>query len=37
VTNILNNLNKQEEVSALAEGKLKGNLGVIAGNIIFYF
>ena len=37
VTNILNNLNKQEEVTALADGKLKGNLGVIAGNIIFYF
>lgn len=37
VTNILNNLNNQEEVRALADGKLKGNLGVIAGNIIFYF
>lgn len=37
VTNILNNLNKQEEVKLLADGKLKGNLGVIAGNIIFYF
>jgi len=37
VTNILNNLNKQEEVALLADGKLKGNLGVIAGNIIFYF
>ncbi|MFY7743590.1 MAG: PorT family protein [Flavobacterium sp.] len=37
VTNILNNLNKQEEVKLNADGKLKGNLGVIAGNIIFYF
>lgn len=37
VTNILNNLNKQDEVAALADGKLKGNLGVIAGNIILYF
>lgn len=37
VTNILNNLNKQEEVKLLADGKLKGNLGVIAANIIFYF
>lgn len=37
VTNILNNLNKQEEVALLADGKLKGNLGIIAGNIIFYF
>ena len=37
VTNILNNLNKQDEVALLADGKLKGNLGVIAGNIIFYF
>ncbi len=37
VTNILNNLNKQEEVVLLADGKLKGNLGIIAGNIIFYF
>lgn len=37
VTNILNNLNKQDEVELLADGKLKGNLGVIAGNIIFYF
>lgn len=37
VTNILNNLNKQEEVRLIADGKLKGNLGVIAGNIIFYF
>lgn len=37
VTNILNNLNNQEEVRLLADGKLKGNLGVIAGNIIFYF
>lgn len=37
VTNILNNLNKQEEIALLANEKLKGNLGVIAGNIIFYF
>lgn len=37
VTNILNNLNKQDEVALLSDGKLKGNLGVIAGNIIFYF
>ncbi len=37
VTNILNNLNKQDEVALLADGKLKGNLGIIAGNIIFYF
>jgi hypothetical protein len=37
VTNILNNLNQQDDVAALADGKLKGNLGVIAGNIIFYF
>jgi hypothetical protein len=37
VTNILNNLNDQDEVALLADGKFKGNLGVIAGNIIFYF
>lgn len=37
VTNILNNLNKQDEVALLANEKLKGNLGIIAGNIIFYF
>lgn len=37
VTNILNNLNKKDQVELLADGKLKGNLGVIAGNIIFYF
>jgi len=37
VTNILNNLNNQDEVALLADGKLKGNLGIIAGNIIFYF
>ena len=37
VTNILNNLNKQDEVALKVDGKLKGNLGVFAGNIIFYF
>lgn len=37
VTNILNNLNKQDDVKLLADGKLKANLGVIAANIIFYF
>jgi hypothetical protein len=33
----LNNLNKQDEVALKVDGKLKGNLGVFAGNIIFYF
>ncbi len=37
VTNILNNLNDQDQVALKADGKLKGNLGVFAGNIIFYF
>lgn len=37
VTNMLNNINKQEGISARADGDLKGHIGVLAGNIIFYF
>jgi hypothetical protein len=37
VTNMLNNINKQEGISARADGNLKGHIGVLAGNIIFYF
>ena len=36
VTNMLNNINKQEGISARADGDLKGHIGVLAGNIIFY-
>jgi hypothetical protein len=36
VTNMLNNINKQEGISARADGNLKGHIGVLAGNIIFY-
>jgi hypothetical protein len=36
-TNLLNNLNKQENISSLNTEKLKGNLGVVIAGIIFYF
>lgn len=36
-TNLLNNLNKQENISSLNTEKLKGNLGVVVAGIIFYF
>lgn len=37
ITNVLNNLNKQDEVKLVTTEKLKGNLGILAANIIVYF
>lgn len=36
-TDLLSNLNKQENISSLNTEKLKGNLGVVLAGIIFYF
>ena len=36
VTNILNNLNNDKDVSNLSSEKFKGHLGVISGGIIVY-